>query len=278
VLRKRIEIGVIAILVIGIIGYAATGFAVAGDRIAGAERTLNTVVSHQNTLNSTFGDINLQLTALSGSASFDSQQALALVDRSVANSELAAKTINEDDASLGATEQRLSDQRWMMLVRSAGLDHASTRVAHARHALAVARMVAADEILHGHFWRALYAGLADLGHLNEQTSVGDLTSARSTLAQMKKDIDDAAGLSSSPGLPADLYALTADLQRFVADYGKQLDAEVAGDEAAAAQRADVSADVAKIGAYDIDKIGSEINAFFTPMIDTFNAEMAAATA
>jgi hypothetical protein len=40
----------------------------------------------------------------------------------------------------------------------------------------------------------------------------------------------------------------------------------------------VSADVAKIGAYDIDKVGSEINAFFKPMIDTFNSEIAAATA
>lgn len=278
-LRKRIEIAATAILTLGIIGYGALGFALAGDRITGAERTLNTVVSHQNTLNSTFSDINIQLTTLNGSGSFDAKQALVLVDRSVANSQLAMQTINADDASLGAHERRLRDQRWLMLVGGSGLDRESTRVAHARRALAVARIVAADQLLHGRFWRALYAGLADLRDLNAQALAGDVTSARSTLGQMKTDIDTADGLSTSPGLPADLHDMTTVLTKFVADYGRQLDAEVAGDDAAAAvQRAMVSADVASLGKYDVDRIGAEIAAFFKPMIETFNSEIAAATA
>jgi len=279
VLRKRIEIAAIAFMTLGIIGYGALGFALAGDRITGAERTLNTVVSHQNTLNSTFSDINIQLTTLNGSGSFDAKQALILTDRSVANSQLAMQTINDDDASLGASERRLRDQRWLMLVGGSGLDRESTRVAHARRALAAARIVAADQVLHGRFWRSLYAGLADLRDLNAQALAGELTSARSTLGRMKTDIDTADGLSTSPGLPADLHDMTTVLTKFVQDYGKQLDAEVTGDDAAAAaQRANVSADVASLGKYDVDRIGAEIAAFFKPMIDTFNSEIAAATA
>src|SRR2546430_13698608 len=266
VLRKRIEIAAIAILTLGIIGYGALGFALAGDRITGAERTLNTVVSHQNTLNSTFSDINIQLTTLNGSGSFDARQALILTDRSVANSQLAMQTINDDDASLGASERRLRDQRWLMLVGGSGLDRESTRMAHARRALAVARIVAADQVLHGRFWRALYAGLADLRDLNAQALAGDMTSARSTLGHMKSDLDTADGLSTSPGLPADLHEMTAVLMKFVQDYGKQLDAEVAGDDAAAAaQRATVSADVASLRKDHVDRVGGEIAAVVKPM-------------
>ena len=208
------------------------------------------------------------------------EEIAAILGRSpAATRQLAMQTINDDDASLGASERRLRDQRWLMLIGSSGLDRESTRVAHARRALAAARIVAADQVLHGRFWRSLYAGLADLRDLNAQALAGDLTSARSTLGRMKTDIDTADGLSTSPGLPADLHDMTTVLTNFVQDYGKQLDAEVAGDDAAAAaQRANVSADVASLDKYDVDRIGAEIAAFFKPMIDTFNSEIAAATA
>src|SRR6266513_5375805 len=108
--RKRIEIIAIAVLIVGIIGYAGAGLVVSGLRVAGAERTLNTVVSHQNTLNSTFSDINTQLSALSSSSAFNPQQAIVLVDKSVSNSELATKTINADDASLVAASSQLRSE------------------------------------------------------------------------------------------------------------------------------------------------------------------------
>src|SRR5207244_13285495 len=109
VLRKRSEIAAIAILTLGIIGYGALGFALAGDRITGAERTLNTVVSHQNTLNSTFSDINIQLTTLNGSGSFDAKQALILAERPVAKSQLPVQMINGDDADLGPSGRHPSE-------------------------------------------------------------------------------------------------------------------------------------------------------------------------
>jgi len=39
----------------------------------------------------------------------------------------------------------------------------------------------------------------------------------------------------------------------------------------------VESDASKIATYDIDKIGGEIDAFYKPMIDRYNAELSAAT-
>jgi hypothetical protein len=275
--RKRIEIIVIAILIIGLIGYAGAGIVYSAVRVASAERTLNTVISHQNTLNSTFSDINTQLGSLSSSSAFNPQQAIVLVDRSVANSELATQTINQDDVSLSTAATQLQDNAWLTVVGRGSLDREAKRIGHARNALAAARTIASDEGLDGHFWHALYTGLADLTTLNTQSGAGDLTTAKSTLGTMKTDIDQATQLSTSPGLPAELHDLMADLQTFIGDYGKQLDAQLAGDDASvAAYQAAVVADLAKIGKYDIDKIGREIDAFYKPLIDRFNTEIAAA--
>jgi hypothetical protein len=276
--RKRTEIALIVILIIGIIGYAGLGVVYSTIRVASAERSLNTVVSHQNTLISTFSDINSQLGALNSGSAFNPAQALVLVDKSVANSQLAAQTINDDDTSLNAVQATLKDKQWLTMVGRGSLDRESGRVTHARNALAAARTIAADEMLDGHFWHAMYAGISDLTTLNTQSGGGDLTGAKSTLAKMKTDVDAAAQLSTSPGLPVELHNLMADFQTFVGDYGKQLDAQLAGDEASvAAYQSTIQADLSKMTSYNIDKIGAEIDAYYKPMIDRFNKEMAAAT-
>ncbi|TMG64421.1 MAG: hypothetical protein E6H82_14450 [Chloroflexi bacterium] len=276
---KRLELAVIGILILGIIGYAGVGIVSAGSRVATADRTLNSVVSHQNTLNATFSDINAQLGALTSNATFNPRDAVALVDKSVASSELASKTINSDDASLTAAQKGLHADRWLTMVGSTNLDREANRIAHARNALAAARTIATDKALEGRFWRSLYSGLADLATLNGQSSTGDLAGARTTLATMKTDIDQAAEQSAAPPLPSELGQLTKDLQAFVDDYGKKLDAESGGDDAGAvASQAGVDADLAKIAKYTIDSIGKQIDDFYRPMIARFNLEIAAATA
>ena len=277
--RKRFELAVIGTLIVCIIGYAGVGLVSTGDRVANADRTLNVVVSHQNTLNATFSDINSQLGALTANATFSPRDAVALVDRSVASSELAGKTINADDASLVAAQQELRTDRWLTMLGSSNLDRESNRIAHARNALAAARTIADDKTLEGRFWRSLYGVLADLAALNSQSTAGDLEAARSTLATMKAAVDQASEQSSAPPLPADLVQLTKDLRAFVNDYGKKLDAQLArDDEGAAASQASVDADLSRIATYSIDSIGTQIDDFYRPMIARFNSEIAAATA
>ena len=278
-LGKRTEILLISALMCGIIGYAGLGLAFAGTRIAAAEGTVNTVVSHQNTLNATFRSINIQLTALGTRSSFDAPQAIALVETSVANAELASRTVSHDDVSLRDADRGLHEHPWLTVVSNAAVDRATNRIRHARRALAIARSLAADQAQEGRFWQALYSGLGDLGELNRQKEAGNLPGARQALTRMGSDVDQAAALAGSPGLPAELAALTTDLHTLAADYTRQLDAE-AGEhyDAAAAISVDVSADMSRIAGFDVDGIGSKVDAFFRPRIDRYNQEIEAATA
>lgn len=277
--RRHTELLIIGILTIAIILYAGSGIVYTGILASSAERTLNNVVSHQNSLNTSFNAIENEVTALNGSGTFNPQQEVALVDRSVANSQAAMQTINQDDASLQSVDGELNGSRWLTLVGRSAIDRESARIAHGRNALAAARAIAADEVLDGQFWHSLYTLLGDVDLLSNQSAAGDLTSAKSTLATMKIDVDQAVQRSSAPGLPVDLHNLMVDLQTFIGDFGKQLDAQVAGDDASVARyQASLDADRAKLAAYDVHKIGNAIDAFYKPLIDRFNSEIAAATA
>ena len=277
-LPRRAELVLLGVLIVSLAAYAITSIVYSRARVEQAERTLNTVISHQNSLNLSFGDINTQLSSLNTSARFDSEQALALVDRSISNSSLAVRTINEDDRSLSSASSDIHSASWLTALGHSSIDHTARRISHAQNALAAARTIAADQAQDGQFWRAMYLGLADFTALSAQSSSGDIAGARTSLARMKGEIDDAAGRADAPGLPSELRALMADLQRFVDDYGKKLDAEAAGDDAGlAAADSAIDTDVAKIGTYDIDHIGTEIDAFYKPLISRYNSEIAAAT-
>lgn len=276
--RKQIEIAVLGVLIIGVILYAGTGIVYAGALSSSSEGTLSTVVSHQNALNTSFNEIDSEVAALGGSGTFDPQQAVGLVDRSVTSSQAAASMINRDDSSLASVQEQLDSSRWLTLVGHSTVDRERARVGHARNALAAARMIAADQVLDGHFWRALYSALGELDTLNNQSGSGDFTSAKTTLAAMQTDVGQAVQQSTAPGLPSDLHSLMVDLQTFVSDFGKQLDAQIAGDDAAVVQyQASLDADRNKLGTYNVDKIGSDIDAFYRPLIERFNSEIAAAT-
>lgn len=54
----------IVVLVVGIIGYALASLSYTGARVAEAQRTLDTVVAHQNSLIATFADVGAQVNTL----------------------------------------------------------------------------------------------------------------------------------------------------------------------------------------------------------------------
>lgn len=268
----------IGVLIIGIILYAAAGIVYAGVLTASTDSTLNTVVSHQNSLNTSFDQINTEVTALGGNATFNPQQAVALVNKSVASQQTAAVTINQDDASLVSIQGQLNGSRWLTMLGRSGMDHEASKVSHARNALAAARTISADGTLDLGFWRSLYTSLAELDTLNSQAGGGDFNAAKATLAKMQGDVGEAIKESTAPGLPPELHALMIDLQNFVNDYGKELDAQIAGDDTTVAQlQGNIDSDREKLGTYDVDKIGTDIDAFYAPLINRFNSEMSAAT-
>jgi len=266
-------------VLIGIIGYAVAGFAFSSTRVSAANKSLNTVISHQNSLNTTFKDIDTKFNGLSNSSSFDPKQARTLIDQFVANARSAGDQVDKDDTSLVSARASLNEQQWLTVLSRGSLDKESARIDHARKALTSAKTVAGDYVLDGQFLQAFMDAAVDLDTLGTQSANADLTGAKATLTTMRTHVDKALQLSTAPGLPTELHDLMVDFQSLVTDFGKLLDAAAAGDlNAITAAEQAVEKDANKISAYDFKKIGTEIDAFYKPLVDAFNAEMAKATA
>ena len=273
-----IAIVVVVIVVIGIIGYAVTGLAFAQTRVGNADKALNSVISHQNSLNSTFKDIDTKFNGLSGTT-FDPKQARTVVDQFVASATSAGTTVADDDASLVTAKAGLDEQQWLTAVARSNLDKEAGRIDHARNALSTARIVAADYVLDGQFLQSFLDAATDLQTLGTQSATADVAGARTTLTAMKTHVDKAIQLSGGPGLPSELHALMTDFQSLVTDFGKLLDAAAAGDDTAINNAyASVQADAGNLGKYNFDTISTEIDAFYKPLVDGFNSEMAKAAA
>ena len=278
-LRTIIVAGVLAaVIVIGLVGYAAVGYAFAQTRISNADKALNTVISHQNQLNDAFKAIDTNFTSLSTSTNFNPTQAKGVVDQFVSTSQGAGRTIDQDDSSLASAGGGLNDQRWLTVVSRGNLDHESARITHARKALSNARTVANDYVLDGQFLQAFMNVLIDLDKLDTQASASDFAGAQTTLATMKTDAAKAVQLSSAPGLPQEMHALMVDMQTLTNDFGTLLTAAQAGDDAAVTNAEQtLQTDANKISSYNFDNLGAQIDAYYKPLVDGFNSEMSAAT-
>ena len=273
-----ITIVVIVIVVIGIIGYAVTGLAYAQTRVGNADRTLNTVISHQNSLNATFKGIDASATTLTG-ANFDPAKAHALLDQFVANANLAGTTIERDDASLVSARAALREQQWFTALSRTNLDKEAARIDHARSALSSAKTIAADYAQDAQFWQAFLDAFADGSTVATQIANADLAGAKTTLTTMKTHADKALQLSTAPGLPSELHALMGDYESLIKDVGMLLDAVAAGNDATIVSAENqIQVDANKVDSYDFAKIDTETQLFYKPMVDTFNSEMAKATA
>ena len=263
-LSKRLRLTIIAIViivivVIGIIGYAVTGLAYAQTRVGNADKTLNAVVSHQNSLNTTVADLNSKFNGLSTSATFDPQQARTLFQQFAASETAAGVTDDQDDASLAASRATLSQQEWLTIVARSSLDKEAAKIDHARKALSIAKTAAAGYAQVGQFFQTYYGAQVDFQLVSTQVASADLAGAGATLATMKADVDKGLQLSSSPGLPSELHALMVDLGTLVTDFGKLLTAAAANDDTAITSAGNsVQADANKLGTYNIDKIMAEI--------------------
>ncbi len=274
-----IAIAIIVIVLIGIIGYAVTGLADAQTRVGDANKTLDTVVSHQNNLNNTFADLNTKFNGLSSSTPVDPTQARTLFAQFVASEKAAGVTDDQDATSLATTETRLRERSWLTLVTGTSLDSEAAKIEHAQKALAIGKTTAAGYVQAGQFFQTYFDVQIDGQMFNAQVAAADLTAAATTLTTMKGHVATGLTESSAPGLPAELHTLMADLDTLVTDLGKLLDG-VAANDVGVIVSADTSvqADAGKLATYHLDTIMSEIAAYYKPMFDSINSEMAKATA
>jgi hypothetical protein len=274
-----VAIILVALIVIAIIGYAVVGYAAGESRVSEATKTLNTVTSDQNKFTTTFNSMSTKFSNLSTGTNFDAQQAKTLVDQFVSDSQASSATVDKDEATLAAAATKLDDQSWLTAVDKGNIDKAHARINHALKALAAAKVVSDDYVQDGKFLSAFMDTIIDLDKLSTQASSNDLAGAKTTVATLTTHVNTATQLSTAPGLPPEFHSLMVDFQTMASDFGHLLDAAIAADDAGVTTYSDkVTADATKIGAYDFTKMGSAIDTFFKPYIDTFNTEMSAATA
>jgi hypothetical protein len=266
----------VVIVVIGIIGYVVTGFAYAATRISTADKTLNTVVAHENNVVATMQDFNKVFGALGATST--PQQARDAVDQFVSGAQAAGKTVEEDDATLAVESARLSDHPWFTTVSRANLDKESARIGHARKALASARTLLSNYLLVGQFRHAYLDAEIDFDALVAANASADLAGAKTILGTMKAHVDKALQLSTAPSLPPEVHDMMVDFQKFVDDFSSLIAAAQANDAGAiAAYSKNLSDDANKLGSYSSADINAKIAAFNKPLIDGYNLEMAAAT-
>jgi hypothetical protein len=276
--RTIIAIVIILIVVIGIIGYAFAGYSYTRGRIANADKSLNTVVSHQNSLNSTFKDIDTKVIGLNSGSNSDLTQTRALYAQFVSNAKSAGTTVDQDDATLVSARASLTQQQWLALFSRPSLDNEAARIDHARKGLAIAKTVAGDYVQVGGFFQSVIDSEIDLQSFSTQVATADFTNAKTTLASMKTHVDNAQHLSTAPGLPTQMHDVVVDLGTLVTDFGKLVDSGIANDDAAILNaEKSIEADASKLSSYNYDKIQADIAAYYQPLIAAFNSEMAQAT-
>jgi hypothetical protein len=274
-----IAIAIIVIVLIGIIGYAVTGLAYAQTRVVDANKALDTVISHQNNLNNTFADLNGKFNSLSSSTPVDPTQARTLFEQFVASEKAAGVTDDQDAKSLAKTETRLRERSWLTLVTGTSLDSEAAKIDHAQKALVIGKTAAAGYVQAGQFFQTYFDVQIDGQMFNAQVATADLTAAATTLTTMKGHVATGLTESSAPGLPAELHTLMADLGTLVTDLGKLLDGVATNDIGViVSANTSVQADAGKLATYHLDTIMSEIAAYYKPMFDAINSEMAKATA
>jgi|GEM_PF-1205042 len=274
-----IAIILVALIVIALIGYAVVGYAAGESRVSEANKSLNSVTSDQNKFTTTFNSMSDKFSGLSTGSSFDPQQAKTLVDQFVTDAQASSATVDKDEATLTAAATKLDDQSWLTAVDKGNIDKAHARINHALKALAAAKVVSDDYVQDGQFLQAFMDTIIDLDKLSTQAGNNDLAGAKATVATLKTHVDTATQRSTAPGLPPEFHALMVDFGTMASDFGKLLDAAIAGDDSGITTYSDkVTADATKIGAYNFTKMGTDIDAFYKPYIDTFNSEMTAATA
>ena len=274
-----IAIILVALIVIAIIGYAVVGYAAGESRVSEANKSLNSVTSDQNKFTTTFNSMTNKFSGLSTGSNFDAQQAKTLVDQFVADSQASSATVDKDEAALTAAATKLDDQSWLTAVDKGNIDKAHARINHALKALAAAKVVSDDYVQDGQFLTAFMDTIIDLDKLSTQAGNNDLAGAKATVVTLQTHVNTATQRSTAPGLPPEFHSLMVDFGTMASDFGKLLDAAIAGDDAGVTTYVDkVTADATKLGAYNFTKMGTDIDAFYKPYLDTFNSEMAAATA
>ena len=282
---KRRSVGAIIALVLVVVvviaavgAYLVAGVAYAQSRLSSATTAYNNVVHHQNDLNSTINSLSDKFTGadVTSVTASDLQADKNLLTQFVSKSQDAQGQISSDDESLAKADSGLKENQWLTLLRRGDIDKESTRIGHARKALAAARVITADYVQFGTFYQSFFDVLIDEYTLGTKAQAQDLTGVAAADEKLKTDVAKAISLDKAPGVPAAVDGFLKDTQQLANDFSALLNARTR--EAADAAEKALQADLQKIEAVDWTKVASDVDAFYKPLIDEYNSEVDKANA
>jgi len=275
-----VAVAVLVVLVLAAIGYAVAGFTFATSRIDSSTKALNTVITNENAITAQFNstkDVSALDTKATGTELQSDKTAVAKV---VTQSQAAQATITTDQASLVSAQDSLSENSWLTTLSRSRLDNMSGKIGHWRNALVSAKTITTDLVQLGTFLQSYDDALIDSDKVTTTINASDFTGLASALVSLKGDVAKAISLADAPGLPPDMKAFLTDLQTEGADTTKLLNDAINGadNNTLTAEANQVDADGVKVDAHDIAKINLAVLAFYTPLVDAYNAEVAKANA
>ena len=272
---------VAAIAFLGVFGYLAGGLIVSKVLLDNADGAFAAAVQHQK-------DIAPMIESLKGPfvagdsgtiSAAQLQQNRDTVDKAVIAADDAVRQIAYDDQSLSDVDASLGQDRWLTALRSSSLDHSAGRLTLERRVLADAKTIVGDYAKVARFTESLYDVLIDFGGVAAAANARQLSAIEVNLAKLQADTAKAISLDQAPGLPADVDTLMREIQAVGDSLTAELRAALSGNRAAvSAARAAASSELARIQAFDYKGIGIALEAFYTPLVTAYNADVARAAA
>jgi hypothetical protein len=266
---------VVVLVVVAVIAYAGIGYAYAQGQESSARDSYNAVIGHANSYADTVNAMSsLNSNAFSASSI---QQAKTAYSDLVSKSQKVQGQIDSDKAKLSDADSGLKQNSWLTVISKSGLDRWSTKIGHLEKALDSAKTISAGYVQVGTFYETVVDVIADLDTMTTKAEAQDLAGAQTAIAQLKTDTAKAISEDKAPGLPAEADTFMKDMQQLANDFGTVISTAISGDKAAYdAAVAKGDADLTSLQAIDTNKIDSDVNAYYKPMIDTYNNEINAA--
>jgi hypothetical protein len=257
--RSRIVVGA-GVIAVGLLVFAILP-AVASGQISAANQAVGAAIKHQHSVDSVMA---LFLTH-AGSQPVDPNGERAVVSASLA-------TVQADESSIGAVDQHLAWLAFAALPKHQAIANQRARIAAALRALQNADRVLTAAADQTQLALTLLDAQGDYVKMAAAVTKHDLTQADAPYADAQRQLDQAAQLVTSPGIPPVQSQQVQTLTALVSDSEQMIQA-IQSKDAAGTQKysALVQAEAKAMNGYNPSAIDTWNAKTFTPLIKAYDA-------
>lgn len=268
---RLLVIGIIALVLLLVIGYVLGGAAAAAGPVSNADKALRNTVDHENSVVDVLNQDPLKGLDLSSSANIP--QAKAAMTAYKQKLSRVEPTVASDRSALQSARPQLQSS-FLTLPEQATINHDRKRVDAALAALRSAQRGIDISKKQVDFLNAVFDAAENFDELGKRMQASDLSGTASQLPVTSDSVRKAIALAQPPDVPTAFIPFLKAMQQAADDLQKFIAAVQAGDGAGVQKYlAAVEADGNALGATDQNSINNAENDLFQPLIDNYNAQM-----